>query len=72
MAYIDTTDRIDHDQLQRQRVWALVDSIEDKLGLMMHEMDDLKDTLKRYQEGYIKPITFINILNKYIDELNND
>lgn len=68
--YIDTSDRIDHDQLQRQRVWALVDRVEDMEGMMMHEMPTWKDTLKRYQDGFIKPITFINMLTKHIDDLN--
>ena len=71
MSWIDTSDKIDHDQILRTRVWALVDVIEDRKGMMMHEMPEWKDRLKKYQDREIKPITFINELSKYIDNLEN-
>lgn len=70
MGYIDTSDKIDHDQMQRQRVWALVDVIEHRTNCMAHEIDGVKDTLKRYQDGYLKSYQFINFLTKYIDTMD--
>ena len=60
---------IDRNQLQRQRIWSLIDSIEDRLGIVAHDIPDLKDRLKAYQDGILKPIYFINYLSKYIDQL---
>jgi hypothetical protein len=67
---IDTSDKIDHDQMQMQRVWALVDVIEHRLNLMAHEIPELKDKLQDYQDQKLRRIYFINYLAKFIDNLN--
>lgn len=70
--YINTSDKLDYDQIQMQQVWSLIDSIEHKLGKMAHEIPDLKDKLKDYQDGKLKRLYFFNWLCKFWDGLNND
>ena len=67
--YIDTSDKIDHDQYQMQHIWSLIDSIEYKLNTMAHEIPDLSERLKDYQDGKLKRLYFINYLTKFIDNL---
>lgn len=71
MSWIDTSDRIDHDQFQRATVWALVDRIEYLTGVEAHELPELKDKLKRYQDGYMTPAQFTLLLKRLIDKLGD-
>lgn len=69
MSWIDTN-KLDAYQLRKQMMWNLVDLIEDKLGVMAHEIPELRDVLKDYQDQKIKPLYFYNYLTKFFDEVN--
>ena len=58
------------DDLLKQRIWNILDSIEDKLGKMAHEVPELAEDLELYQNGKIKPLYYFNKLTKVFDELN--
>jgi len=68
--WIDTSDRIDHDQYQMQRLWSLICQIEDRTETEAHLIEGLCDKLKDYQDKKLKRSYFIEYLNKYIDQLN--
>lgn len=50
-------------------IFAALDSIEDIKNVMVHEIDGIKDQLRKWQDGKLSSIYFLNYLNKYRDEL---
>lgn len=57
-------------QISRNRVFNMPDKIENRVGLMAHEIPELSEQLKLWQDFKIKDYQFIETLNKYIDQLN--
>lgn len=67
--WIDTSDKIDYEQYEMQRIWSLIDRIEFLTNTMAHENDLIKDQLKEYQDRKLKASQFILFLTKTIDNL---
>lgn len=65
-----SSDKTDNEQLSILLLWETICSIENKTGLMAHEIPGLKDKLQQYQDGKLKRSYFKEYLNKYIDILN--
>lgn len=68
---------IDHEQALKQRIWALVDAIEDRESrkgkdIMAHEIAWLASRLQEYQDQKIKSLYFYNWLCKQWDEMNEN
>lgn len=52
-------------------IFNILDRIEDRTKLMINEIPELKDYMRKWQDGKLKDIYFKEILNKYVDELNS-
>ena len=59
-----------NEEWQTNRILNTVDKIEDRLNKMMHEIPELAEDIKYWQDGKIKNVTFMEILNKYLDSKN--
>lgn len=72
IGYIDTSDKIDRDQHLVNCIFALLDSIEHKLGndIMAHQIPEIKDDLKSWQDRTLKDLYFYNRLTKFWDSIN--
>lgn len=70
IGYIDTSDRIDHKALQAHRIFNLLDQIEMVTSTMAHEIPEIKDDLKDWQDRKTRDIYFYNQLCKYWDKIN--
>lgn len=57
-------------QIRKDRVFSLLDRIEDRTNKMVHEITELSDKLKAWQDFKVTDTQFIETLNKYIDTLN--
>lgn len=62
-------DNIKESNLDKNMVFNLLDKIEDKKKKMAHEIPEIKDNLKKWQDGKIKDSFFREFLNKYIDKM---
>ena len=62
---------MNHNELKKNMIFALLDRIEDQTGVMAHEDDRIKNELKRWQNNELKDSYFKELLNKYHDDLNN-
>ena len=60
---------MNHKQYQTNRVFSLLNQIENKTNTMAHEIADLKDSLVNWQDGKLKSGFFIEQLSKYIDKV---
>jgi hypothetical protein len=58
--------------INQYQIMKNLDSIEKHTNQMAHEIPELQDHLKRYQDGLVNPIYFNEYLNKYIDKLNGE
>lgn len=56
-------------ELMRRFILNNLDTIEDIVGKMAHEIDGLREKMEDYYAGKINPIYFNEYLNKFIDEL---
>jgi predicted translin family RNA/ssDNA-binding protein len=61
---------MDRKQLITNIIFNKLDRIEDRLKKMAHEIPELNDNLKRWQEGELNNNYFNEFLNKFIDNLN--
>lgn len=59
-------------QDNRQRVFYMLDLIEDKTGIMAHEIPELKDRLRLWQDENINTSSFMLTLNKFWDNINGN
>lgn len=57
-------------ELERNKILNTVDKIEERFNVMMHEIPELAEDFKNWQDGKIKNATFMEILNKYLDSKN--
>jgi hypothetical protein len=55
----------------KSHIFHRLDRIEDITGKMIHEIPELADKLKSWQDGDLNDIYFYETLNKYWDSLNN-
>lgn len=55
----------------KYRIFNTLDKIEDRVGLMAHEIDAIRYSLLLWQDGKIKDFVFQDLLNKYLDSLNS-
>lgn len=60
---------MNHKEIQTNRIFKTLDRIEDKTGKMAHEIPELAENLKRWQDGKLNGIYFLEQLNKFLDEL---
>ena len=58
-----------HKEIQTNRIFARLDRIEDKAGKMVHEIPELAENLKRWQDGKLSGVYFLEQLNKFLDEM---
>lgn len=58
-----------HKEIQSNRIFARLDRIEDKTGKMAHEIPELTENLKRWQDGKLSGVYFLEQLNKFLDEM---
>lgn len=52
-------------------IFKLLDMIEDKTKIMIHEIPELGDKMNRWQRGEYKDSFFKETLNRYWDSINN-
>lgn len=61
----------DTEQLRVRMILNRLETIEDKLGRMAHEIPDLDLNLRKWQDKETKDISFYNYLVTFLDEVNN-
>lgn len=54
----------------KNRIFKLLDMIEDRTGHMAHKITDIKDELCKWQDGQLKDIYFMAILTRFWDQIN--
>lgn len=52
-------------------IFNKLDQIENKLGIMAHEIPEIADYLRDWQDGKLNPIFFSAKLSKFIDQINS-
>lgn len=70
MSYINTSDKLNRDQLLVNMIFTTLDNIEAKTGVMAHETPDLAEKLKLWQDKKTKDLYFYNYLTKFFDKVN--
>lgn len=68
--YIDTSDKLSVELNANLRIFATLDRIEHKVNIMAHEIPEIKDNLKLWQDNKLKTSFFQESLNKYWDSIN--
>ena len=63
---------IDHDQISRNRIFNLVDRIENKTGEMIEEIESLAELFRLWQDGKVRNPYMINTLSSFLDQLEMD
>ena len=63
---------INRKEIQTNQIWNLLESIEDLVGLMAHEIDGLRDYLREWQDGKRTGTSLINILTGMLDDLRSE
>lgn len=61
---------IKNDENMKNRIFNLLDRIEDKTGKMAHEIVGLNEKLNHWQKGLVRDLFFLNYLSKFLDDLN--
>lgn len=61
---------IDHDELQRSMIRKLMDRIEDKTGIMIHEINGISDSVLKWEYNEITNSQIKETLSKYWDKIN--
>lgn len=56
----------------KNHIFNRLDRIEDLTEKMIHEIPELADKMKQWQDGELKDLYFYETLNKYWDSLNMD
>jgi len=58
----------------KTRIFGLLDSIERRLGetVMIHQIPDLGQKLKSWQDGKVSDIIFLMYLTRTYDEMNSE
>lgn len=54
----------------KQMIFKMLDRIENKTGIMAHNIPEIAEKLQNWQDGKIKDSYFIEFLNKYWDAIN--
>lgn len=56
----------------KQHIFNRLDRIEGLTGKMIHEIPELSEVMRNWQDGMINDIYFYEFINKYWDKLNMD
>lgn len=56
----------------KSHIFKRLDRIEDVTGKMIHEIPELSEVMRNWQDGMINDIYFYEFINKYWDKLNMD
>ena len=52
-------------------IFKKLDQIELKTKVMAHEIPEIKEHLKKWQDGQLKDSFFSEFLNRYLDKIQN-
>jgi len=58
------------EKLHTNYIFNNLDNIENRLNIMAHEIPEIKEELKLWQDKKISSLYFLNHLYKFIDDLN--
>ena len=56
----------------RGYIFKRLDRIEDVTGSMIHEIPELSEVMRNWQDGMVSDIYFYEFISKYWDSLNSD
>ena len=62
----------ERDQYMRERILSILSSIERRLGVMAHEIPEIRDDLRSWQDGELKTSYFNFRVCEFFDSLNFD
>ena len=54
----------------KRRIFSALDDIEDYTGLMAHEIPEIRDNLRSWQDGNLRDLYFERRLMRFLDSLN--
>ena len=62
---------MNHKEIRSSRIFSILDKIENKTQTMAHNIDEIKNQLKLWQDGQVSGIFMLETLNQYYDGLSN-